>query len=73
MRKINLSNDSKLDAEVTAKLKHRVESERVLELVARGNDDKIRMNPLLKYDEAHDIIAAEIADSNNIFEVGATI
>lgn len=24
----------------------------VLELVARGNDDKIRMNPLLKYDEA---------------------
>ena len=24
----------------------------VLELVARGNDDKIKMNPLLKYDEA---------------------
>lgn len=24
----------------------------MLELVARGNDDKIRMNPLLKYDEA---------------------
>jgi hypothetical protein len=24
----------------------------VLEFVARGNDDKIRMNPLLKYDEA---------------------
>jgi hypothetical protein len=43
----------------------------VLELVARGNDDKIKMNPLLKYDEAQGWLMEGV--TSGVVALGITI